>query len=102
MGKSLFKQNVIRGIVKSAQYFKILSLDFGQFKSMQNKECIDRYSPPIPCYTYSAIEYINQLNLKDKIIIEYGSGSSTIYWASRCKKLISIEDDLDWYERIRK
>ncbi len=34
--------------------------------------------------------------------LEYGSGKSTLFFASRLKKLVSVEHAKDWYENIKK
>ncbi|MFD1142280.1 hypothetical protein ACFQ4C_14230 [Larkinella insperata] len=81
--------------------YKTLSHEFGHFKSAQKWQSIDKSSKPIPWYTYPAIEFINQLDLSDKRVFEYGSGNSTLFWASRCRKVVAIEDDKKWYDTIR-
>ena len=68
---------------------------------MRLKQCVDASGNPIPWYTYPAIEYLNQLDLTDKHVFEYGSGHSTIFWSSRCKSLTSVEHDEHWYHQIR-
>lgn len=35
------------------------------------------------------------------LVLEYGSGISTIEIAKRCKKIISIEHQKNWYEEIK-
>ncbi|MCA2847468.1 MAG: SAM-dependent methyltransferase [Pseudanabaena sp. M135S2SP2A07QC] len=79
---------------------KILEFDYGHFKSSLKYAAIDRTSNPIPWYTYPAIEYIRQLNFSDKNIFEYGSGNSSLFWASISKSVISIENDEDWFNKI--
>lgn len=37
---------------------------------------------------------------KDDRVLEYGSGQSTKEIASRCKELVSIEHQRDWYEKV--
>jgi hypothetical protein len=37
---------------------------------------------------------------KDKIVLEYGSGGSTIYFSKFCKEIISLEEELIWYKLI--
>ena len=98
--KNLIKKIVPRQFPASLKNYKILSHDFGQFNSMQSKQCVDRQGNEIPWYTYPAIEYIKQLDLSDKRIFEYGSGNSTIFWSSRCHQLISVEHDEHWYQQI--
>lgn len=55
---------------------------------------------PLPWYTYPAIEFLSQLNLFHKSVFEYGAGSSTQWWAARCQKLTTVEDDREWYHKL--
>lgn len=93
---------VPRSVWWTLHNYRILSLEFGQFKTISRRECIDKYDSPIPWYTYPAIEYIKQLDLSDKSVFEYGSGNSTLFWAQRCQKVVSIEDSELWYQKVRK
>ena len=88
-------------ILVTLRNYKTLSADFGQYKAMKLWDCVDANNFAIPWYTYPAIEYIKQLNFSDKTIFEYGSGNSTRFWAARCKKLISVEDNREWYDKIK-
>jgi hypothetical protein len=81
--------------------YRILSLDFAQFKTIRRRESIDKYNQPIPWYTYPAIEYIKQLDVSDKTVFEYGSGNSTLFWAQRSKTVVAVEDNAEWYEKLR-
>lgn len=35
------------------------------------------------------------------MVFEYGSGGSTIFWAKHCKMVVSVEHDLDWYQKMK-
>lgn len=78
-----------------------VEIDYGHFLSYEQKMCIDRNGNPIPWYTYSAIEYLEQLDFREKRVYEYGAGNSSIFWAKRAKSVISIENNQDWYLRIQ-
>lgn len=86
-------------LINTIKNYWILSTEFGQFKTM-SRGCIDKDSEFIPWYTYPAIEYIKQLDFTEKSIFEFGSGNSTIFWAKRCKKAVSIEDNKEWYDKM--
>jgi hypothetical protein len=47
--------------------------------------------------TYPAIYFIEQLDLKNKVVLEFGSGASTLYFSRRCKSVISYETSRYWY-----
>lgn len=53
----------------------------------------------IPWMNYSAIDYLNQQLKLNARIFEYGSGSSTIYWAKRGANIVSVEHDKDYFTR---
>lgn len=68
---------------------------------MKNYSCEDANGAPIPWYTYPAIEYIRQLDFSQKSVFEFGSGNSTKFWAVRCKSLVSIEDNQEWFNKVK-
>lgn len=80
--------------------YKVLSVEFAQFRTIRRRECVDKNDNPIPWYSYPAIEYLKQLDLKDRTVFEYGSGNSTLFWASRCKSVVSVEDSEEWYKKL--
>ena len=90
-----------RGVRDSLINYRILSREFGQYRSIASGQSIDRAGMPIPWYSYPAIEYIRQLDFSDKAVFEYGSGNSTLFWAARSKSVVAVEDDHAWYERVR-
>jgi hypothetical protein len=56
--------------------------------------------PDHPVFVPSAIEYLAKVISKDHRGFEWGSGSSTIWFAKRCERLVSIEHSRVWYEEI--
>ena len=98
--RRLIKSRLPREIKATLRNYKILSAEFGQFKTMRKRVCVDASDVPIPWYSYPAVEYIKQLEFSTKSIFEYGSGYSTRFWADRCRKLISVEDNIEWYGKL--
>ena len=70
-------------------------------RSIDEKICADKNGNPIPWYTYPAIEYLSQFDYSEKRVFEYGCGSSSLFWAERAKKVVSIEDDPEWFAKWR-
>jgi len=70
----------------------VASLDhkYGYALSNLNQRPINIGNEELPWFTYPAIEYISQFDLKDKSMFEWGSGYSSIFFARRCKNIISI------------
>lgn len=73
----------------------------GYMRSLLENQCVDSTGEPIPWYTYPAIEQIGKWDFSTKIVLEYGSGNSTLWWAARASSVTSIESDEHWYSRIR-
>ena len=86
----------------SLQVARILRDGFGHARSVQTMSSVDRDGKPIPWYTYPAIEYLKQLDLSRKRVFEYGSGNSTLFWAERCQSIVAVEDDEQWYDKVKR
>lgn len=56
----------------------------------------------IPMFTYPCLEYINQFDLREKRVFEWGSGASTLYWMGRAKSVVSVENNRSWFNDISK
>jgi hypothetical protein len=74
--------------------------DYGWLRSRKAGRSVDAQGEPIPWFTYPAIDFIRQLDLRELAVFEYGSGFSTIFWAKRAKKIVSTESDKEWFEEI--
>jgi hypothetical protein len=66
--------------------------------SIQNKNYL--LAKRQPWLVFDAIDFLNKLNLKDKLVFEYGSGSSTLYWIDKLAYVVSIEHDSVWHGTI--
>tara|TARA_Y100000361_G_scaffold142319_1_gene148260 strand:- start:1090 stop:1704 length:615 start_codon:yes stop_codon:yes gene_type:complete len=54
-----------------------------------------------PWITRGAIDFLHENLTRDMEVLEYGTGSSTIWYAQRTKNVIAIEHDLEWVEDVR-
>jgi len=91
-------------INKIKDYFKkqkTLDTLYGHKKSVIKKQSVDINFREIPWYTYPSIEFIDQFDLTNKNIFEWGCGNSSVFFSNRCSKIKSIEHDEDWYNKIR-
>jgi len=80
---------------------KKLWADCGFVRSAREGRCVDVNGRPIPWYTYAAVWYLRQLDFSDKDVFEFGSGQSTLFWAERARRVVSVEDDETWYHIVR-
>lgn len=57
--------------------------------------------PELPWLGFRAIKHLGKLIKADWKVLEFGSGMSTIWFARRCARLVSLETDSGWYESVR-
>jgi precorrin-6B methylase 2 len=51
-----------------------------------------------PWVSYGCIDFLNKTIKDDMKVFEYGSGGSTLFFASRAGKVYSVEHDNDWFK----
>ena len=74
--------------------------EHGHALSYTEQKPVNKNNEPIPWYSYPAIEYISSIDFRQKTIFEYGSGNSSAFWARRCRQIVSVEDNKEWYEIV--
>ena len=79
----------------------IFDQGYGHARSRAEQKPVDAQGQPIPWLTYPCIEYLNQLDLSAMRVFEWGSGNSSKWFARRCKEIISVESDQDWYNYVK-
>jgi len=89
-----------RKLITSIRFFSIFNNGFGH-SSRKNGFCINGKGEPIPWITYSCLEYISRLDFSELNIFEFGSGSSTLWWASRAKTVHAVEREEDWFNLVK-
>lgn len=60
-----------------------------------------RRRPELPWIGFRAIEHLERIIAPDWEVLEFGSGMSTLWFARRCKLLVSVETDKAWYDAIK-
>lgn len=58
-------------------------------------------NPDLPWLTQNAIFYLEDLLKKEDVFLEFGSGRSTAWFAERVKKIYSIENNKEWFEKVQ-
>jgi len=56
---------------------------------------------PLPWMSYGVIALLEERLTNDITLFEYGSGYSTLFYAERVKRVVSVEYNQDWYNNIR-
>jgi len=81
--------------------FKILAIDYAQFKTIRKWSCEDKSGNLVPWYTYPTIEFLQHIDFSNCQILEFGSGNSTLFWLERAKKIVSIEHNKEYYKKYK-
>lgn len=74
----------------------------GWFTAFDTHQAVDELGKPLPWVTYSFIDFIKTRLNKELTIFEYGSGNSTLFYAQRVKRVVSVEHDEAWFNKIVK
>lgn len=53
-----------------------------------------------PWYTHGALDVISKWDLSDKVVVEWGGGDSTIWWAKKAKEVYSVDHNLEWAKYV--
>ncbi len=53
----------------------------------------------MPWFTIGCLEWLSKQDLSQKTILEFGSGASTAWFAKRCKRIVSIEADKNYFPK---
>ncbi|MBO9674940.1 MAG: FkbM family methyltransferase [Sphingobacteriaceae bacterium] len=73
----------------------------GWFTAFDKKQAVDGNGKALPWVTYSFIDFIKERINKTQHIFEYGSGSSTLFYAERAGSVTSVEHDKNWYDNVK-
>lgn len=72
----------------------------GFIKSHQYIQPIDNKKAPIPWMNYAMVEFLNERLNKGLDLFEYGAGFSSIWFAERLNRVVSIEYDKAWRKQV--
>lgn len=95
--RNLLKKGRLRTVLSFG--FKGYLSEIGWFNAFEKNTPVDSHNKPLPWFTYSFIDFL-QDRLPDGLrIFEYGSGSSTRYFAEHGAEIVSVEHDKSWFEK---
>ncbi len=57
--------------------------------------------PDAPWLVPEAVRFLDQWLRPTDVLVEFGSGRSTLWFARRAGRIISVDHDRRWYERVR-
>jgi hypothetical protein len=81
---------------------RLLELKYGHLESKISQSAVNAEKIPIPWFTYPSIEYFDQLDLSNKVMLEWGAGNSSLFFSKKVKYLYSIEHNIEWFEQVKR
>ena len=74
----------------------------GWFRSFSARSAINSLGEPIPWINYPMVQFLTERLPNNISCLEYGSGNSTLFWATKVKMIVSVEHDTLWADYISK
>ena len=78
------------------------SYQSGHIRSSLKGKSVDKLGNPLPWYTYPAIDLLTTKDFTGKRVLEFGAGHSTLWWAVKAERVVSLEDNFEWYGWLKK
>jgi predicted O-methyltransferase YrrM len=72
----------------------------GWHQSLRRQVSVDAEGRFLPWYTYPCIEWLAPRLQATDVVFEFGSGSSTLWYAQRVARVIAVEHDPAWFSRL--
>jgi len=95
----IFEPRLVRALLFSRHNGYLV--DTGWIKSFLSNEPLDNNGKPIPWLSYPVISFLSERLNTNMLLFEYGSGNSTIYYSQRVKKVIAVEHNKVWIDKIK-
>ena len=73
----------------------------GWLRSLQSGRPVDRAGAPIPWMNYAAIDFIGAKISASMRVFEWGAGFSSLWFATRVKEVVSVEENATWYRELQ-
>jgi hypothetical protein len=93
--------NSIRSLVTAFLTPALFSYQTGHFLSSFKMAAVSKDGKPLPWYTYPSIDFLRYRTYEDKDVLEFGGGQSTLWWAQRARRVLTLEGDPAWYEKLK-
>jgi hypothetical protein len=78
-----------------------LSSAWGFARSVRLMLPVDAQGKPLPFLPYSVIELLKERLTRELTVLEFGAGFSTLFLMDRVKRIVTIEHDPAWINRLR-
>jgi hypothetical protein len=73
----------------------------GWMQSLKERKPVDNIGNPIPWMNFAVVNLLGNRLSHDLDLFEFGSGYSTLFFASRVRSVTSVEYDRKWFDLIK-
>lgn len=73
----------------------------GWFHSFSVKRSVDAAGTPIPWWSYGVIDFVDERLAKTMSVLEFGSGGSSVWLATRVAEVVTVENNPEWAAIVR-
>jgi len=73
----------------------------GWFESFRTKRSVDCNGKLVPWWSYCVADFVEERLRPEMNVLEFGSGSSTVWLASRVRQVVTVENDPKWASIVR-
>ena len=73
----------------------------GFFRSALAAKAVDAAGRPVPWYCLAAIDFLDTLDFSKDSVLEFGSGQSTLWWASKASSVAAVEESPHWFGYVQ-
>lgn len=74
----------------------------GFFRSALSGKAVDAHGAPQPWYCLAAIDFLDTLDFSNDTVLEFGSGQSTLWWATKAASVTAVEQSGEWFGYVER
>lgn len=82
------------------RYLNQTLIPLGWLESCKEELPVDIHKNPLPWWTYPAIELISTIVKPEFEVFEYGGGYSTLWWSKFVSRVVTVDHDQAWVNKI--
>jgi hypothetical protein len=75
---------------------------WGWHRSINDRQVCGPNGEPLPWFTYPAIDFLAPRIPVGTNVWEWGTGSSTLWWATRTGSVSGVEHSREWYDKMQR
>lgn len=73
----------------------------GYYRSVLRREVVGGAGDPAPWLTFPLVSFLETKSFSGRSVLEFGSGQSSLWWSERAERVLALETDPEWTQRVR-